>query len=120
MPNTQHPANPKHKVVQYADDGIIYDYVEDVPNLTSLDPRTNIQLNMNKSHVVRENGIWKRPLKFLGMIYFPPGFHNSPLTPGNNIEGGVLHNSTRNFKPYELESIDLVNQAEKYDLKETS
>jgi len=105
-------------IVQYADDGIIYNYDAD-PKL-EFPIETHITIHPTKSRTIKQSGCWQHPLKFLGMTYVPPFFHSEKLTPANNIKGGVLVNSTRQRKPFILQEIDLVNKACMYDLKETS
>lgn len=65
----------KHpNIVMYADDGIVFD------KSLNLDPKADkamddlcIQLNKKKSKLVKENGKWLHPLKFLGIELYEEG-----------------------------------------------
>lgn len=81
--------------IQYADDGIFYadrSFKEPVEN-TSMD-MASIRFNKEKSGWVRRDGIWLRPLKFLGLTY--DGW------------GDRLFASTRNGATLEFDKDDLV------------
>lgn len=52
--------------VFYADDGIFF---SNSPIEIKDDPDKGIYLNKEKSHIIKENGVWKRDIKFLGLVY---------------------------------------------------
>jgi hypothetical protein len=55
--------------VMYADDGLIFDVVEDLDPKELNNPEIGIEINEEKSRWVKKNGKWLRPLKFLGLVY---------------------------------------------------
>jgi hypothetical protein len=64
-------SNINIKSVVYADDGLYYGTIGDTPILTpnSQQVTANIQFNIEKSGWVKKDGVWLKPLKFLGMTY---------------------------------------------------
>jgi len=57
--------------VQYADDGVYYGDLKDTPLITpnSGIVSANIHFNLAKSSWVKRDGVWLKPLKFLGLTY---------------------------------------------------
>lgn len=63
-----------HELIMYADDGIIYsDQPIDAEDLFDnfYISALGIEFNREKSHSIREDGIWLRRVKFLGLAYDP-------------------------------------------------
>lgn len=92
--------------LQYADDGLVYDYNEE-PRL-EFAPETNISIHPGKTSLIKESGRWLRPLKFLGITYT----HRSLLDPSvlvnsdNLVKDGILETATRNPKQFTLHHLD--------------
>lgn len=56
-------------LIMYADDGVIFsDSPIELPELPSM-REAYVSWNHSKTEVIKENGIWKKPLKFLGLEY---------------------------------------------------
>lgn len=64
-------AQPSIRSVVYADDGLYYGNIGDTPILTPNSGlvTSNIQFNIEKSGWVKKDGVWLKPLKFLGLTY---------------------------------------------------
>lgn len=62
---------PKIDTVMYADDGLYYGDLKDTPLITpnSGIVSANIHFNHEKSGWIKKDGVWLKPLKFLGMVY---------------------------------------------------
>lgn len=62
---------PGLEVVTYADDGLYYGNIGDTPMLTpnSNLVTANIHFNVEKSGWIKKDGVWLKPLKFLGLTY---------------------------------------------------
>jgi hypothetical protein len=60
--------NPHTEVIQYADDGILYNYGScDPRNLLTFSPESGISVNWEKSGFIRKSNRWMKPLIFLGI-----------------------------------------------------
>jgi len=58
----------------YADDGLIFDVPEEEIALRLRDPilkEAGVKIHPTKSRMIKKNGIWLHPLKFLGLTYDP-------------------------------------------------
>lgn len=72
----------------YADDGLVYSETDiDPATLRSAFGRLGIKLAEAKSHVIKEGGIWRRPIKFLGLTY-----NGSTNTLGSDTRSGTRIN----------------------------
>lgn len=101
---------PHCRVVQYADDGILYSSSPFDPSVVLHFPwESGIEINTTKSGWVRHGGVWLRDLKFLGKVYKG----KDPTGPVN--QGGSLHNSTRVPRDYTFTNYDMILQAAQYD-----
>lgn len=67
--------NPSWKVIQYADDGIIYSPTEEgirlIENGLTFPPESGIELSIKKSGWIKRDGKWLKPFTFLGITYLP-------------------------------------------------
>lgn len=54
--------------VSYADDPIFY---SDKPISIKDEPNNGIYISWEKSHLIKEKGVWLKPLKYLGLVYDP-------------------------------------------------
>jgi len=102
-------------IVQYADDGILYNHKDPETYLSTVfPPESNIQINWEKSKWIKRNGTWHSSLKFLGERFIPKelleGYANLKLQ-----QGGQLKSETRKGKSLLFEDYDLIKQAEAYD-----
>jgi hypothetical protein len=96
--------------VQYADDGILYDYSTE-PDL-HFPPESNIYIHPGKTKIVKKSGRWLCPLKFLG-IQFTHGSllkDKSRMNSSTSVKGGILENATRISKPFTLDYLDVFNE----------
>jgi hypothetical protein len=98
---------PHIGMLLYADDGLLYSTERKVI-LPTLPSYTGISFNMSKSHSVKENGSWKRPLKFLGITYTPT---TDALPVDLKCHSGTLTCSTRTPKDFTLNKLDAFIQA---------
>jgi hypothetical protein len=103
-------------IVLYADDGLIFSSENNIvpPVFT---PESGIKLNLEKSYMIKRQGKWIKPLKFLGVTY-EAGSYLSDST----VSGGQVRNSTRTPKPFILNQLDLFRNAgyyKTYEGKET-
>jgi hypothetical protein len=65
-----------HKLLMYADDGIIYsDSPIDIKGIFQGLRNVGITLNEKKSFILKDQGKWVRELKFLGLLYDPLSDH---------------------------------------------
>jgi hypothetical protein len=99
------------KVVQYADDGILYDLTDASPEeILQFPPESGIKVNYDKSRWIRKDGEWLRPLKFCGMIFDPFDTACQSL-----FHGGSLKNATRILKKYRFDHHKLIHKTAQYD-----
>jgi hypothetical protein len=101
----------KGNIVQYADDGIIYNCTSP-EKLLEFPPESGIEVNWEKSRWIKKDGTWLLPLKFLGRIHIPKELSTT------NKE---IHKAcTRKGSTLELtdEIKNLITEAELWDLKE--
>lgn len=101
--------NPGTCVVQYADDGLLYNYTGDPTRFLRFPAESGIEYHPLKSHIIRQDGLWIRSLKFLGLLYNP--FDRTHTT----SQGGSLSTSTRDPKEYTFEDYKLIEAACRYD-----
>lgn len=91
----------QYDIVQYADDGLLYGYSE-LP-VIHFPPESGIKLHPLKSHIVRSDNVWLRPLRFLGLTYYPSGFHTElSLSQSCYLDGGILVSSVRSGKSKQI------------------
>ena len=89
----------------YADDGMLFSNENHI--LPPIFPsETGISFQPKKSHHVKENNIWLRPLDFLGIRYTP-----NYTSSDDRISSGILENRTRTHKPFKLDKLDLFARA---------
>jgi len=104
--------NPNCDIVQYADDGILYNLRSSIDSILTFPPESGVEVNWSKSRWLKRCGKWLHPLKFLGLEY-------NPLTSESNVEklrqGGTLSNSTRIPKSYTLDCYSAIESAWAYD-----
>jgi len=58
------------KTIMYADDGLYYGNIDQpviTPNNGIVD--SNIEFNLSKTNWVKKDGVWLKPLKFLGLVH---------------------------------------------------
>lgn len=98
------------KIVQYADDGIIYSNEPFNPSDILKFPRiSGIEHHPTKSKWIRRND-WESPLKFLGLKYYP-----NSLLPTEDRPEGLLTTDTRTPKEYSFRLEGLIMRAAEYD-----
>nr|YP_010170437.1 hypothetical protein K8K84_mgp033 [Phanerochaete carnosa]QRZ60419.1 hypothetical protein [Phanerochaete carnosa] len=86
-------AEQENDIIQYADDGIIFH--ANATQMLQFPKYTGIETKASASQWVKQEGIWKKPLKFLGLTY-------NPFT-------GTIHVSSRSGKHenYHIENAHL-------------
>jgi len=104
---------PDSKIVQYADDGILYDFTRAPLEILTFPAQSGIEINIEKSHWVRRHGVWQRPLVFLGKKF------DGRSRNGVKYQGGVLSNNTRSPHPFIFSEYNLILQAASYDAATT-
>lgn len=77
-------------LLMYADDGLVFPRTGERPNLS--DPARGISENEDKSGWVRKDGIWHKPLKFLGLEYLP-----ATASEDSRIRAKTRNGSTKEF-----------------------
>jgi hypothetical protein len=93
---------PNVGMLLYADDGILFS-TENRVILPVIPASTGISYNLSKSHPIKENSKWLRPLKFLGITY-QPATSSTPIS--ERIHSGTLTTSTRTPKDFTLNKLD--------------
>ena len=101
--------NPSCEVVQYADDGLLYNMTSSPDLILNFPPESGIEVHPTKSAWVRRDGKWLRPLKFLGKVF------DGHTPEGIVCQGGSLSNATRTPHPFQFEDYALVLAADHYD-----
>jgi len=94
-------------LLMYADDGLVFPRTEsDIAKIK--DEARGVEMNPSKSGWVKENGVWKKPLKFLGLELIPP-------TPS---EPAKIRSNTRNGvkKEFSLDKMVLVHLLNERDV----
>lgn len=105
--------NPHCKVVQYADDGILYDLTLSPEEILTFPPESGIRVNWLKSRWLRRDGKWLNPLKFLGLVY---EYTTDTTIPESQIrQHGTLSNATRSPKPVTVDIYHVIEDAWAYD-----
>jgi len=79
------------KLTMYADDGL--SFPKGGIEVKATDREAGIEEADNKSHWLKVNGKWVRPLKFLGLEYIPPDIESLTGDPPRNYP--VLRGATR-------------------------
>lgn len=109
--------NPAFAKVQYADDGILYNF-KDQPNLL-FPPESGIKIHPDKSRMIRRDSKWLKPLKFLGQVYIPNELAPLELvdqaSSDNIVKGGFMFNATRIKKDFMIEKLESFQSAIYYD-----
>jgi len=101
------------KVVQYADDGILYDFKGSVQDILRFPPETGIKLNENKSRNIKIGGIWYWYLQFLGKRFIPkelPWLAQDSSAP--TAQGGWFESNTRSLRSLVFDKYELINRKE--------
>lgn len=105
--------NPACKVVQYADDGILYDLTQSPEEILTFPPESGIKVNWAKSRWLRREGNWLAPLKFLGAEY---RYSETLSEPSKALrQHGTLHNATRTPKDLRVDIYHILEDAHSYD-----
>lgn len=104
--------DPYCKIVQYADDGILYDLLCRPEDILTFSPESGLSYHVLKSGWLRENWKWVRALRYLGQTF------NGINPLGIQNQGGSLHNSTHISRPYQFEDYKLILAAAEYDKAE--
>lgn len=109
-----------YDIIQYADDGIIYNY-DKLPEL-NFPPETGMKIHPEKSQIIKSEGIWKNKLKFLGQRYVHQSLLPNQEIPSDLscIHEGVVYNATRIPKAFGLSKLDIFREALKHDMKLSS
>lgn len=99
------------QVVQYADDGLLYDLKSLPEDILTFPPESGITVHWGKSRWIKRNGHWLTPLNFLGLTFDATTSKTSPTL----SQGGELRNNTRTKKEYTFDSYALFERAHEYD-----
>lgn len=107
------------KIVQFADDGILYDLKADPYDILRFPPESGVMVNWTKSGWISRSGRWFTSLRFLGLQYEHRTLKTSPIKASSERQEGTMENSTRTRKPYILDSYRAIEEADKYDRTKT-
>ena len=108
-----------NNIVQYADDGIIYDTPKP-EELLNFPKASGISQNMAKSKWIKRDGVWLTSLKFLGKRYIPANLLTKEQLIFQKSQDGILCNSTRTEKNFVFDSYELVREAHQYDIQQSA
>ena len=105
--------NPHCRVVQYADDGILYNLTCSPQEILHFPPESGISVNWTKSRWLRRDGEWLAPLKFLGAEYryVTEGAENQK----HIRQHGTLNNATRTPKELQVDIYHVLEDAWAHD-----
>lgn len=106
-------------LVQYADDGILYD-VENPEEILSFPASSGIKLNALKSQWIKRNGEWLTSLKFLGKRFIPRNLLTGEQLNLQMAQDGILETATRTPKVFVFEDYALIQEAVIYDMKQST
>jgi len=104
--------NPDCDVVQYADDGILYNLKRSPAELLTFPVESGIKVNWQKSGGIRREGVWETGIKFIGLLYTPDNGTTKP-----HKVTGKMSNSTRTPRPFTFDSYSLIDAAVAHDKK---
>ena len=102
-------------LVQYADDGILYN-VEDPTKVLDFPASSGIKLNLDKSQWIKRDGTWLTSLKFLGKRFIPANLLTGEQLNLQMEQDGILQSATRTPKVYTFEDYALIQEAVIYDM----
>lgn len=106
-------------LVQYADDGILYD-VENPEEILTFPASSGIKLNASKSQWIKRDGTWLTSLKFLGKRFIPKSLLTGEQLNLQMCQDGILETATRIPKLFVFEDYALIQEAVIYDMKHST
>lgn len=102
--------NPYCRIVQYADDGILYNLSRSPSEILQFPGASGIRVNWAKSGWIRKDGEWLNSLKFLGLRWT-----SDHSTPEPYVSSGKVSNATSTPRPFTFEHQSLIDDAILHD-----